>query len=375
MFKDVSLMKYYKIGDTQTGILERKLDKGKKIQEKGRFFFFKDDSLYFIPDNEIPCGSFTDTIRLENGIDTIGCNAHHTNLRHLTRGCAGFACFNKNNDSKLVLCARSSNNCVFFIPTGRKQSLMSNAFMKDNIVKKTDTVGVGAELELECPDEVRTDWSGRSSESSKMGQELRKLSKLGLIQDIGSDCSVRGWGPEIRFNHPDIKGWGLDRITRVVGKMKELGFVAGETAGQHVHISHPKIQIAIAKSVFGIDKMNEFLTPISCRHTRRYGLGNDILRDQFGEFGTLEIRCWESTTNPDLFRKRLLFSKLLVRTLLRKGVNYENIWTKMPRTMQKLYVDMLFTENEHLFGLSPKTCLSKMGKYAKAYALLKYNFE
>lgn len=228
---------------------------------------------------------------------------------------------------------------------------------------------VGSELELEAPTVELSNFS-----TNFLKRKVIKIEKMAIVDNIGHDCSVTGCGPEIRFRHPALGKWRKDAISRVISGMKEIGFSAGPSAGQHVHISHPKIRLAIYKCKMDIDGMNKFLKPISCRRRTSYGVDENIIRDQFNCFGTLEIRVWESTTNVDLFKKRLRFSNELVKCLLRKGVDYNNIWTKMPKTMGEDYVDMLFIDNPHCIGMSMLEVMELLPDSLKEYARNKYGW-
>ncbi len=229
---------------------------------------------------------------------------------------------------------------------------------------------VGSELELEATTPELANFR-----EGPLSKKVEKIAKLRIVDEIGRDCSVRGYGPEIRFSHPSLGKWRKDAIERVISAMKEIGFSAGRSAGQHVHVSHPKIKVAIYKSRNDITGMNEFLQPISCRQANpRYGVGNNIMRNQFEYFKTLEIRVWESTTNADLFKKRLRFSNSLVKSLIRRGVDYKNIWTKMSKTMGEDYVDMLFIDNPHQIGMSVDDVMSRLPSSLKDYAREKYGW-
>lgn len=249
-----------------------------------------------------------------------------------------------------------------------KQTIYQTIF--DKIKGQKNEVGI--ELELEALQESIRNWNGKPDVASKV---KRIETSHSLIHDIGIDMSVAGGGPEIRFNHPSLSKWTKPAITKVLKDMSDMGFTAGASAGQHVHISHPKIWIAVEKCERDIKGMNTFLTPVSCRHATYYGTGNNIIRNQIMQFGTLEIRVWESTLNPELFRMRAKFCNDLVKLLIKKGVDYTNIWRKMPKPMLEAYVDMLFIENDHKIGLSVRSCLFKLPKEARAYARVKWNYD
>ena len=229
---------------------------------------------------------------------------------------------------------------------------------------------VGSELELEATTPELADFTRNT-----LNKKVIKIAKSHLVDNIGRDGSVRGYGPEIRFKHPSLGKWRKDAIERVISAMKEIGFSAGRSAGQHVHVSHPKIKVAIYKSRNDITGMNDFLQPVSCRHPGGlYGVGTNIMHDQFADFKTLEIRVWESTTNVDLFKKRLRFSNALVKRLVHRGVDYKNIWTKMSKTMGEDYVDMLFIDNPHLIGMPINEVMNRLPDTLKVYAREKYGW-
>lgn len=238
-----------------------------------------------------------------------------------------------------------------------------------NTIHKDVKNEIGSELELEATTRELSEFRTNS-----LREKVEKIARMSLVDNIGNDCSVAGYGPEIRFRHPALGKWRKDAISRVISGMKEIGFSAGPSAGQHVHISHPKIRLAIYKCKMDIDGMNEFLKPISCRRSARYGVGDNIIRDQFKCFKTLEIRVWESTTNVGLFKKRLRFSNELVKCLLRRDVDYRNIWKKMSKSMGEDYVDMLFIDNPHQIGLGIQSVMARLPYSLVEYAHNKYGY-
>lgn len=262
---------------------------------------------------------------------------------------------------------------VELVPTGPEVSIMKqNIFATIYDKAKNSKNEVGIELELEALQDGIRYWSNKP-DVARLVKRIETSNSL--IHDIGIDGSVSGGGPEIRFNHPSLSKWTKPAITKVLKDMSDMGFTAGASAGQHVHISHPKIWIAIEKCEKDIKGMNTFLMPVSCRHATHYGTGSNIIRNQMMQFGTLEIRVWESTLNPELFRMRAKFCNDLVKMLVKNGINYQNIWRKMPKSMLKAYVDMLFIENDHKIGLSVRSCLFKLPKEARAYARVKWGYD
>lgn len=266
---------------------------------------------------------------------------------------------------------QSAKEKIVFLPNSvRSITKLSYCENKENMDDLFDTKKfptrrsakneLGTELELEGTDR---DWPFKFKP---------RMASKPLVADVGTDGSVYRKGTEIRFNHPELPGWNVSAIRSIMKLAKENGFSAGPSAGQHVHISHPDILKAIYKFEFNLDLMNEFFKPISCRQTDRYGLNKDLYRDQHHSFGTLEIRAWESTTDPVLFRKRIVFSKMFVDYLVGDDP-VEDIWTKMPLKMAKLYVDMLFTDNPHFYGGEPKDVLKKLSGWARNYAKRTYS--
>lgn len=209
----------------------------------------------------------------------------------------------------------------------------------------------GVELELE-------------SEDYKNTETLDEMkSTTNLIDNIGSDPSVHR-GCEIRFNHPAISGWKYKEIALLLNKAKSMGFETTRgTAGMHIHISRNDIKQIITKFKDNLETMQEILYPINCRKITKadgekmyFGVNSNIFRDQFAEFGTLEIRAWNATLNPRLFLARIKFCKYFCDWLAKtKTITVENFFSSLGSKEKANYKYMLNNkENPHEWGFPPK---------------------
>lgn len=187
-----------------------------------------------------------------------------------------------------------------------------NYYKNTHKIRNDGIVQLGVELELEHNDKKPHVLSTA---------KIRETSK-DLIDNIGSDPSV--WqGVEIRFKHPTISKWDIKKIRKVLRECKKqhLGNFYG-TAGMHVHVSGKGAIKAIRRASEEKDLIKRILYPISCRREEkergsatRYGLNGDETRNQFRDFGTLEFRCFEATTDVKIFKRRLRFCKTLFEYL------------------------------------------------------------
>ena len=217
----------------------------------------------------------------------------------------------------------------------------------------------GVELELESDKYID------STEKLKLSRKYKDL-----IQDVGDDGSVVN-GAEIRFRHPTMRGWKLDTVKRVLDDAKELGLKSEwGTAGMHIHISCPNIKKATTKFVNNLFTMQNILYPINARNKMigkgkkspiTYGVGSNIYHDQTNTFGTLEIRAWNATTNPEVFMARIRIAKAIVQFLLsNQKVTMENFFKWLPKSKRKDYLFLMNTENPNEFGLNQETILAMM---------------
>lgn len=219
---------------------------------------------------------------------------------------------------------------------------------------------LGVELELESDETITQDCR------NELASKYKKL-----IHDVGSDCSVVG-GTEIRFNHPELKGWKLKEVSKILDSAKEIGLKSEYgTAGMHIHVSHPKIEVAVTRARQNLGFIQDILYPISCRtkqvgkETDRrdayFGIRDNIMRDQLSDFGTLEFRAWKATTDPKVFMARLRIAKALVEYLVKvNDVNAEDFLKTADKKVRQDYKFLLKTENPHEFGFSEKVMKAMM---------------
>lgn len=230
------------------------------------------------------------------------------------------------------------------------RKVVSGIPVKDFAGFEQKNMEFGVELELESDDRID------SSDRIKLQEKYTDL-----IQDVGTDGSVAD-GVEIRFKHPTLRGWKLDEVKSILDDAKALGLKSEwGTAGMHIHISHKDIRKAIPKFISNLYEMENILYPIGCRtrkigkhHTedRVYGIGRDLYRNQAETFGTLEIRAWNATTNPDVFLARIRIAKALVEFLLTDlPVNISEFFKWMSKARKKDYKFLLNTENPREYGL------------------------
>lgn len=222
--------------------------------------------------------------------------------------------------------------------------------LKEGYVRKIQKYPeYGVELEIE-------------SESSLDRVAIQNTNET-LIHDVGSDGSVYG-GTEIRFNHPTLNKWKLQDISLVLNKCKELGaFTDKGTAGMHIHISRNNIKKIIKNFADNLPVMKDILYPINCRKLKKYdgnsmyyGVEGNIYHDQSSEFGTLEIRAWNSTLDPKLFLARIKFCKTLTNWLETATVfSVESFFNFMSKSEKDNYKYMLnHKENPHEWGFPAK---------------------
>lgn len=216
-----------------------------------------------------------------------------------------------------------------------------------NLEQKYPEYGVELEIESEA----------------RLDRDAIQNSNEALIQDVGGDGSVYG-GTEIRFNHPTLNKWKLKDISLVLNKCKEMGaFTDKGTAGMHIHISRKNIKKIINNFANNLTVMQQILYPINCRKLKKYdgssmyyGVEGNIYHDQSNEFGTLEIRAWNSTLDPKLFLARIKFCKTFTNWLDTADVfTVESFFNFMSKSEKSNYKYMLnHKENPHEWGFPAK---------------------
>lgn len=223
-------------------------------------------------------------------------------------------------------------------------------------VKKVN-VELGVELELE------------NKNSDNDADDLRYMTANELIDNVGYDGSVFR-GNEFRFRHPSIKGWALSKITNVLSMMVREGYAnLYGTAGMHVHVSGPNATVAALRAKNSIRAVNRILEPICGRRryiqtpgnsprAGYYGRGSNSLRSQLGDFGTLEFRAFEATTDPHVFYWRLIVCKALFEHLA-ADKPLRSFFKDMKPRVKSAYKSLLtHPTNPHDYGADVETVLT-----------------
>lgn len=230
-------------------------------------------------------------------------------------------------------------------------------YYKDKI-KRFKNIQIGVELEVERDD---GSWS-----------DIDDVEGYDLVDEVGSDCSVRN-GAEIRFNHPELKNWNFEQVAEILDQVKTNDYDNNwGTAGMHVHISGPNTLRAIQRVYNNLEEVKKILMPISCRREEivtpsgvqsglRYGIdGTDYIRDQFQDFGTLEIRAFESTTDPTTFEKRLRFCETFYKYLCGK-YSLKDFFKRITKEEKDNYRDLVLdSNNPSAFGGSKEEILTML---------------
>lgn len=217
----------------------------------------------------------------------------------------------------------------------------------------------GVELEIE------------SSDDKDYGVTFLKIHQIigNLVYDVCGDSSVRG-GTEIRFNYTNLNEWVNSKISDVLSWLKKDKFNNRTgTAGMHIHMSYGSealTRVAAYKFVENLDDFKKILYPICARKAKvagvertkdygRYGLGNNMTRG-FTKHKTFELRCFEATLNPDVFKARLKFAKYLFDFLITE-LPMDDFFKAMTKEDKDNYKLLLTKENPHVFGPSKEEML------------------
>lgn len=228
-------------------------------------------------------------------------------------------------------------------------------------ITKRDVPKLGVELELE---------SDRRPNLRSLKNELKRFSST-LINAVVIDPSVRG-GTEIRFEHPCFARWSFKAVAKMFKYLREKEFGnATATAGMHVHASFKNFALTVkAGERFNQHRQywKEILYPICARSPKlrgrecieewRYGLGANMTRS-FTKHGTFELRVFEATTNPYVFKARVKFTDYFVR-FLASDLPVEDFFRQMSNSDKKNYEFLLKTDNPHAFGLPTEDMLVKL---------------
>lgn len=236
----------------------------------------------------------------------------------------------------------------------------------DEKIKRSKNIQIGVELEIEKND----------PHCYKDSYELEcSLQDFDLIQDVGSDSSLHN-GAEIRFEHPELNNWDFSQVAQILQAVKDEQFDNNwGTAGMHVHISGPKTTRAINRAFKDLEEIKKILMPISCRRenvidsdgsimtNKRYGIdGLDCIKDQFGDYGTLEIRAFESTTDPEIFERRLRFCETLYKFLC-GPYSIKSFFKRITKEEKENYRALVLDKNNpNVFGGSKEDVLKMLAQ-------------
>lgn len=259
-------------------------------------------------------------------------------------------CYNKLR-SILNMSAKTDENA-------KMPNCSSTTSYYEDKIKSFKNIQMGVELEVECSDEPRSN--------------ISDLDDYDLVYEIGSDCSVRN-GAEIRFKHPELKNWDFNQVAEILNLIKSKDYDNNwGTAGMHVHISGPNTLRAIQRVYSNLEEVKKILMPISCRREvietpsgirngLRYGIdGTDYIRDQYGDLGTLEIRAFESTTDPKIFEKRLRFCETFYKYLCGK-YSLKDFFKRITKEEKDNYRDLVLdSNNPSAFGGSKEEILAML---------------
>ena len=246
-------------------------------------------------------------------------------------------------------------------PTKETQTKIASVMARLN--KPAGEIQLGVELELERAWSLPANW---------LSKRL-KLVAGALIDSVVSDTSVRG-GMELRFNHPKLANWNKDKVQNTLKYLKNKGYNHWKgTAGMHIHMSAGNRAATWRAATWfmeNIDAMKEILYPICARQPKvngsvrtddtmhRYGVGKDITRGFTGH-NTLEIRCFEATTNPEVFYARLKFADYLMR-FLTEELPVSEFFNRMSLEDKLNYKLLVETDNPHAFGCGKQAALAKL---------------
>ena len=214
---------------------------------------------------------------------------------------------------------------------------------------------IGVELELE------TDNFRETMNREKL-HEFRDL-----VVGTHNDPSVFN-GIEINFTHGRINSWKIKQIKRLLRECKKqhLDNRYG-TAGMHVHVSGKNAMKVNRKIKENFNEIHDIIMPISSRRKEkryggfgRYGTGADCVRDQMEDFGTVEFRCFEATTDAKIFKRRLAFCRTLFLYLAGDKPIKEFFNQIKPHEKENYKALLLDERNECAFGPSREATLLKL---------------
>lgn len=256
------------------------------------------------------------------------------------------------------------------------QSLADDATSVDDIIQKLEpqvqrlfpkNIELGVELELEPEDYSDLCYN---EDSGELERSINEIDKTKLVEAIKSDCSVYG-GSELNLKHLPYDKWKGSGVKQLLKKLRDTLGLDNRygTAGMHIHISGPMALTVVRQFETQRQEIGKFLNLIGFRRENievpgcdtgrdedgcryyRYGTGTDTIKNQILTHGTAEFRCFEVTTDYDLFMLRLKFVRELYSYLGtgRKIKDFAKTANKRARELfMKLYND---SRNPHAFGV------------------------
>lgn len=234
-------------------------------------------------------------------------------------------------------------------------SIKNNILVNSQKERNNGVPQIGVELELE------TD-NGRETMNSEKLREFRDL-----VVGTHNDVSVFN-GIEINFTHGKINSWKIKQIKRLLRECKKqhLDNRYG-TAGMHVHVSGKNAMKVNRKIKENFNEIHDIIMPISSRRKEkiygggeRYGTGTDCVRDQMNDFGTVEFRCFEATTDAKIFKRRLAFCRTLFLYLAGDKPIKDFFNLIKPHEKENYKALLLDERNECAFGPSREATLLKL---------------
>lgn len=215
---------------------------------------------------------------------------------------------------------------------------------------------IGVELELETDNERR-----------KMDTDKLRAFR-DLVVGTHNDPSVYQ-GVEINFTYGPINTWKIKKIKRLMRECKKqhLDNRYG-TAGMHVHVSGKNAMKVNRKIKENFQEIHDIIMPISSRRKdkafnnigARYGTAGDCVRDQMEDFGTVEFRCFEATTDAKVFKRRLAFCRTLFLYLAGDKPIKDFFNFIKPHEKENYRALLLDERNECAFGPSREDILLKL---------------
>lgn len=221
-------------------------------------------------------------------------------------------------------------------------------------------VELGVELELDAVNGAPLPTSYRV---------LLQQNYQNLLYRIKDDCSLCG-GCEMEFLHPTMRGWNLKDIAPLLKVCKEKYKLTEKfgNAGMHVHLSVPNMRrlehnftanVPALKTIFhtiGARPVSVFRWDWSYRCQAHWGIDDWYRSTGHGYNGTIEIRAFNATTNPRIFKARLIFCKY-VAEYFDETSDMTLFWDLMPKFVKHAWKYLVLTDNPHNYGMGKEQAL------------------